>query len=320
MISMSILEIKMPEMVTNTPKSAQVRDYRKAFGVSTSNRLRCLLAHVFPAWIVDNVPIQRNRVIALVSRLVQNLARDIIRSKRQRTEKSATPDFLDKAMRSGGFTDEVLVEQVKTLMAAGHDTTSSTLASAVAMLSQPRYRHIQEKLREEIRENLPSLSRSTLAPSTGIEKMPYLNAVRDEVLRLFAPFSWFFRRSVVDTTICGHPVPKGTDIILCPWGMHRSTEHWGPDAESFNPDRWLKDPSGRGGAKDAYCFFTFGAGPRVCIAERFARNEISTLMAGVFGRFNIDQVEGIPEAPLSHQLTLTRMGGVRVRMTSLEGW
>ena len=298
-----------------------VRDYRKAFGVSTSNRIRCLMAHVFPAWIVDNVPIQRNRDIAMAARLIRNLATRIIYTKRHRqAQKILNYDFLDKAMQSGGFSDAILVEQVKTLLAAGHDTTSSTFASVAAMLSQPKHHHIQEKLRSEIRANLQSVSGSDLASSTNIEKLPYLNAVRNETLRLFPPFSWYFRRSVVDTTICGHKVPKGTDIILCPWGLHRSKEHWGPDAEIFDPDRWLKDPSGRGGAKDAYSFSTFAAGPRNCIAEKFARNEISTLMAGIFGRFRLDCVEGKVEAPLSHQLTLTRIGGVRVRMTVLEGW
>ena len=299
-----------------------VREYRKAFGVSRSNRIRCLLAHVLPAWFVNRAPIQRNKDIAVVTRLVRSIAQNIIYTKRgNSTQKSQNPDFLDKAMQSGGFGDAVLVEQVKTLLAAGHDTTSSTLASAVAMLSQPKYHHVQERMRAEIREKLPSpLTSTTLAPSADIENMTYVNAVRNEILRLFAPFSWYFRRSVVDTTVCGIPVPAGTDVILCPWGMHRSKKLWGADAEDFNPDRWLEDPTGRGGAKDAYCFSTFGAGPRVCIAERFARNEITTLMAGIFGRYRVECADGVPESPLSHQLTLTRMGGVSVHMTTLEGW
>ena len=150
--------------------------------------------------------------------------------------------------------------------------------------------------------------------------MPYLTAVRKAILRLFPPFSWYFRRSVVNTSICGIPVPKDTDIILCPWGLHTLKSHWGPDAEDFNPERWLKDPSGKGGARDAYCFTTFAAGPRVCIAERFARNEISTLMAGIFGRFRVEPARGVAESPLSHQLTLTHVGGVKVKMTLLEDW
>ena len=304
----------------DTGQTQMVRDYRKAFGVSSSNRIRCLLAHILPAWVVDRVPIQRNRDIALVTNLVRQLAWNIIGLKRRLDIKNTNPDILDKTMQSGGFADEVLVEQVKTLLAAGHDTTSSTLASVAAVLSQPRFNDVQERLREEIRENLPSLSNSNLASSNIIENMPYLNAVRNETFRLFPPFSWFFRRSVVDTTVCGHRVPKDTDIILCPWAMHRSTEFWGPDAEEFNPKRWLKDPSGRGGARDPYCFVTFGAGPRVCIAERFARNEVSTLMAGIFGRFRVEEAEGEIDSPLSHQLTLTRIGGVKVRMTLLEGW
>ncbi|KAG8526000.1 uncharacterized protein KY384_000762 [Bacidia gigantensis] len=297
-----------------------VRDYRKAFGVSTSNRIRCLLAHAMPAWIVDNVPIERNRDIAIVKKAMDQVARSIIGLKRQaEIPEKSNPDLLDRVMHNAGFSDTVLIEQVKELFAAGHDTTSSTMASATVMLSRPENRHIQEKVCAEIRKNLPPLSNPILASAIEIENLPYLNAVRDETLRLFPPFSWFFRRTAVDTIICGHRVPKDVDVILCPWGLHRSTESWGPDAEEFKPERWLNDPSGRGGAKDASCLATFGGGPRTCIAERFARNEISTLMAGIFGRFKVEQVEGGSESPLSHQLTLTRVGGVKVRMTPLEG-
>lgn len=298
-----------------------VGNYRKAFGVSTSNRLRCLMAHFFPAWVVNSIPIQRNRDVALVRSVATMLASNILAAKRRCSRLSNQgPDLLDKIMGSGAFSDEELIDQVKTLMAAGHDTTSSTVASAAAILSQPRFKHIQDKVRAEIRASLPSISSPSLASSTEIENLPYLNAVRNELFRLYAPLSWFFRRSVVDTTICNHRVPKGTDIILCPWAMHRSSELWGPDAEEFDPNRWLNDPSGRGGARDPYCLLTFGAGPRVCIAERFARIEISTLLAGIFGRFRVEKVAGEPEPRLSHQLTLTRIGGVKVRMTPLEGW
>lgn len=296
-----------------------VQEYRKAFGVSSSNRIRCLLAYVLPAWIVNLIPIERNKILASVTKMLEGLTYEILNAKRSNI-KGSSPDIFDKIMERGGLPDEVLADQIKTLLAGGHDTTSSTIASVAAVLSQPRYHHVQDKMRAEIREKLPSLSSPMLASATDIEALPYVNAVRNEILRLYPPFSWYFRKSVVDTTICGHRVPKTTNITLCPWGLHRSTELWGPDAEEFNPDRWLKDPSGRGGAKDAYSFNTFSAGPRVCIAERFARNEISTLMAGIFGRFRVEKAEGIKEAPLSHQLVLTRIGGVHVRMTPLEGW
>lgn len=158
-----------------------VRDYRKAFGVSPSNRIRCLLAHILPAWVVDNVPIQRNRDIALVKRLIRQLARNIIGAKRQCDVKSPRQDILDKAMQGGGSHDDVLVEQVKTLFAAGHDTTSSTLASAAAILSQPKFHHIQERLRAEIRTKLPSPTSPNMASATEVENLPYLNAVNNEI-------------------------------------------------------------------------------------------------------------------------------------------
>ena len=54
----------------------------------------------------------------------------------KRVTKAASPDILDLVLHGEGFADDVRVEQVKTLLAAGHNTTSSTIASAAAILSR----------------------------------------------------------------------------------------------------------------------------------------------------------------------------------------
>ena len=320
------------QSLKNPQKHGQLlREYRKVFGVSFSNKIRCVLALVLPSWLVDRVPIKRNREIHHAVRLIERLARKIIFNKRIPLETKPMPssivkasnagDIIDKLKESAAVSDNAVLHQLKTLLAAGHDTTSSTLASAAAVLSQPRYRTIQARLRQEIHNRVGIPAKEVAVSSlSDLENMPYLNAVQNEIWRLYPPFSWFYRRSVVSTSICGFYVPADTNITLCPWALHRSKQIWGPNADQFNPNRWLDDPTGKGGAQDSYSFLTFGAGPRVCIAEQFARKETATILAGIFGSFEIEAVPGLRPSPLSHQLTLTHMGGVRVRMSQLDSW
>jgi cytochrome P450 len=77
--------------------------------------------------------------------------------------------------------------------------------------------------------------------------------------------------------------------MLVPWAINKSKETWGPDADKFNPDRWLSSPtdteSASGVAPSTYSFLTFLHGPRSCIGQSFAKAEFAILLASWIGRF-----------------------------------
>ncbi|EHK97567.1 putative Sterol 26-hydroxylase, mitochondrial [Glarea lozoyensis 74030] len=141
-----------------------------------------------------------------------------------------------------------------TFIAAGHETTSSALTWSLYLLAQNP--SLQTALRAELRSSLPSPSAplpDTFDLPTTLESLPLLHATTNEVLRLYPSVPSTIRLSIRPTSILDTPVPANTRIQLSPWAINRSPSLWGPDAESFNPYRWI-DVDGKanniGGARE----------------------------------------------------------------------
>jgi len=170
-------------------------------------------------------------------------------------------------------------------LAAGHETTATSLQWAILSLCQ--YPHMQTRLRDAL-----SAAKISLAPSTSfsspvpitsevIDNIPYLHAFCMEVLRLYSPVTLTLRITARTTTIQGHVIPKGTRVILGISALNQDKALWGADASEFNPDRWLSlssttDPSSAeetkvervnasGGASSNYAFMTFLHGKLVSL-------------------------------------------------------
>lgn len=181
---------------------------------------------------------------------------------------------------------------------------------------------VQSRLREEIRANLPPITDSSKPISSAdIDHLPYLNAVCSEVLRFYPPVPLTLRVAEVDTSILGQFVPKGTTIILSPWVTNNSTELWGPDAMTFNPDRWMAPGAANsGGARSNYAFLTFLHGPRSCIGQGFAKAEFACLLASWVGRFDMRLANPDHKPEIQNGITARPKGGLHVRMREIEGW
>lgn len=78
--------------------------------------------------------------------------------------------------------------------------------------------------------------------SSSIERLPYLQAFTSEVLRLYPPVPATVRQAVRSTRILSIPIPKGTYVMLFPWAVNTNEAAWGPNAQTFNPDRWIDSP------------------------------------------------------------------------------
>ena len=190
-------------------------------------------------------------------------------------------------MQSGGFSTDDLVNHLMTFLAAGHETTASSLTWALCMLCQ--HPEMQTRLREEVQTHLnASLDRDTKTTITPheIDNLPYLNAVTSEVLRLFPPVPLLFRVAAEDNVILGQHIPKGTAIILPPWAVNADKSLWGEDAAEFDPGRWMRPGTAHTGGVDSnYPFLTFLHGPRSCIGQGFAKSELACLLAAWVGTF-----------------------------------
>lgn len=315
------------------PTNPLIQTYHLVFKPSRQARVLNMLKLVLPGWFVHALPVQRNKEIKAAARTIRNVCYDLIRDKKEKLARKELRDLdiLSAALESGGFSDQDLVDQLMTFLVAGHENVAASLTWAVYMLC--RYPEIQTKLRQEVREHLPSTVHDPTATISSVDidsDMPYLNAVCAEVLRYWAPTPIALREAAVDTTIQGVKVPKGTRVILNMLASNRDATLWGPDAMVFNPDRWLLQHEGDtkyaacGHATSNYAFMTFMHGPRSCIGTSFANAEFACILAMWVGKFEFElkYPKDMDEAKLEIRSGATQrpLKGMHVKVKLLDGW
>ena len=313
------------------PDNELARTYEQLFAPNAQARFLAMLQLLLPGWFVNLLPIKRNSTVEQSSCVIRGVCRELIAEKKQKLANKALDDrdILSVALESGGFTDENLVDQLMTFLAAGHETTASAMTWTVYMLCL--HPEVQDRLREEIRSRLPPLDGAAAASVSAldIEHMPYLNAVCSESLRYYPPAPLSVRVSAVDTTICDTRMPRGTRFMIVPWAVNRSVELWGADAGRFDPGRWLPRFEGDKGAASGhaasnYAFMTFFHGPRSCIGQGYAKAEFACLVAAWVGRFRFELKNEAEyderNMKIKSIVTGKPANGLWVKATVLEGW
>ncbi|EFQ29296.1 cytochrome P450 [Colletotrichum graminicola] len=330
------------------PSNPLAQTYKQVFKPSRQAQLLTLLGMLLPGPLVHHLPFQRNGDIAKAADTIRTTCRELIREKQdKRNRKELTDiDILSVALESGYFTEENLVDQMMTFLAAGHETTAAAMMWAVYCLCL--HPDVQTRLRREIRERLPAPGTPGDITALDIDHMPYLNAVCNEVLRFYSPVPMTLREAAVDTVIDGNKVPKGTRIMLCPWATNKDTSLWGSDAGRFDPERWLvpggggdnnddetnaaaaaasaerKRSAASGGATSNYAFMTFLHGPRSCIGQGFAKAEFACILASWIGRFefSLRHKEEYDEKNLVIKggVTARPSKGLDVYVKVVDGW
>ena len=103
-------------------------------------------------------------------------------------------------------------------------------------------------------------------------------------MRLYPPAWGIAREALADCEIGGYHVPKGTQIFMVQWLVHRDSR-WFDDPEAFKPERWDNDLVKR---LPRCAYFPFGDGPRICIGNHFAMMEAVLLLATIARRFRLE--------------------------------
>ena len=301
------------------PNNELMQTYKRLFAAGRSQRALQLLSFFLPSWFMRALPIRRNNGIDAASLLIQRTCLDLIQQKKLRLEKgTAEKDILSVAIQSGSFDDSDLVNQLMTFLIAGHETSASAVSWGVCMLGA--HPDVQRKLQSEIYSHLPDPRDTFVSISAkDIDSLPYLNAVCNEVLRLYPPVPVTIRVAAHDTTLCGHFMPKNTTIFIPPWAVNTDTTLWGPDAATFNPDRWLSAGKANGGADSNFSFLTFLHGPRSCIGSGFARSELACLLAAWAGAFDTTFADEKYEVAVKNALT-AKPKDLRVYIKPRQVW
>jgi len=208
----------------------------------------------------------------------------------RRKEKVTSTDILGMLMeardqKSGqAMPDRQLVNEIKTLIVAGHETTASTLNWTWYLLSQ--HPEVEKKLSSELNKLLGS----EFPDLDDLPKFAYARQVIDEALRLY-PAGWLMtRKALKDDQLGDYFVPAGTEIYLSPYFIQRHPDLW-EDPDRFNPDRFGPDYSQD---RHPLAMLPFSAGPRNCIGELFARVEMQIHLITIARQLRLRFVERKP--------------------------
>jgi cytochrome P450 family 135 len=193
------------------------------------------------------------------------------------------------------LSDEELLDQIITLLLAGHETTTTGLAWTFERLV--RHSAVMKRLKSEL--------------TTGEDA--YLDAVVNETLRVRPVVDGVWRKLTAPALVAGHRLPAGT--LVFPAISLVQTSAAFPDPEEFRPERFLE------GSPAPYTFIPFGGGPRRCIGASFAIMEMKTVLRAVLQRVELDASGERPEKPRVHHVTQipARGGRMIARRRDLEG-
>ena len=169
-------------------------------------------------------------------------------------------------------------DEVTSLLISGHETTSLSLVWCLALLQQnPQVRAEVENELDEVLAGLP-------AGPADLERLPLLQRVFQETLRLYPPVWMLPRQLTQDVSWEERRLARGSVLVVSPYVIHRRPECW-DDPERFDPSRFL--PEAIRGRSPA-CYLPFGRGHHICLGARAATLEGVIVLANLLRRHRVD--------------------------------
>ncbi len=252
-----------------------------------------------PRWI----PRFFNRGTRRNAASIRGLIRQLTQQRMQEIQTGQAPDDLaTKIMTTADpetgetFDTEEMVDQVAIFFLAGHETSASALAWTLYLLAtHPEW---QEKLATEAQV----LSECDFAV---MSKLRLSRDVFREALRLYPPVPMMVRQSTCPERFRDRDIPKGAQMVLSPWHLHRHERLW-DNPDGFDPARW-QTQNGKDCMRDAY--MPFSAGRRVCTGAGFAMVEGPLILSMILKQFRITAVAERTPVPVAH-LTVRSEDGI----------
>jgi cytochrome P450 len=259
-----------------------------------------------PLRLPESWPTPRNRRAMREIKFLDSLVYRIIEEKK--TLHGAGNDLLSllmDAMDDDGtqMTPQQLRDETMTLFLAGHETTALLLGWTWYLLGEnpAAETRLLDELRAVLGGRAPQVS--------DLMKMPYLQAVLNETLRLYPPAYIMARTSIEPFGLGGYEFGRDTTVLISQWVTQRDARFFGAP-EEFRPERWV---NGSAGKVSAGAYFPFGDGPRRCIGQGFAMLEAALVVATIAQKFRFRLVPGhaVEPEPL---VTLRFRHGLRMKI------
>ncbi|KAH8098675.1 hypothetical protein JL720_1635 [Aureococcus anophagefferens] len=187
------------------------------------------------------------------------------------------------------YSDAEVIWNATQILGAGYDTTSNTLAFTTLLLaSRPE---LQRALRDEVTAAAPAGA----VGADDVAKLPLLNAVLKESMRLYpgAPFLGRLYEKDEAFAYGGATFERNASALVSPYLLGRNAQR------AREPRAWLP----------------FGFGARGCVGMKLAMIEAKLLLAGVVADFHMELARARAPSPTPSSLTLSNAGGVHLALT-----
>lgn len=257
-----------------------------------------------PLWL----PTPRNRRLKRSVERLNELVRGLLAERKAMT--SPPDDLLQLLIEARDddtgerMEDADIVDEMKTFLFAGHETTANSMVWALYLLSH--HPLVQERMRAELHQHVAG-PRVTV---DELKKLVYSGWVVNEAMRVKPPSWRMIRVAIGDDVIGGYSIPAGSLVVLAQFLIHRSPKLW-PDPLRFDPERW--DPA-RAESQHRFAFFPLGGGQRLCVANNFAQLEVRLVLALIVNRYQLELV-GPPDVGHEPLVTMRPRGEIFVRLS-----
>ncbi|KAH9927192.1 cytochrome P450 monooxygenase pc-3 [Epithele typhae] len=262
---------------------------------STAQRLVAERPRIGWVWpIMEVFKSKTDEHMAVVDAFIEPLLQEALRKKDERVKAGETFDvkesqddetLLDHLVKQTSDL-QILHDETLNILLAGRDTTAAALTFGVYLLCQ--HPAVLARLRDEIGGHIGFSRRPTY---DDIRDMKYLRAFLNETLRLYPSVPFDIRFAIKDATVPspdGKPwfIPAKTPVVYSIFNMHRDPKYWGPTADQFDPDRFIDERLNQYLVPNPFIFLPFNAGPRICLGQQFAYNEMSFFIIRLLQNFS----------------------------------
>jgi len=251
------------------------------------NVVRVFLPVEVPSWVPTPSNIRFNRALAVLDGFIADVIAHRRSSGVARTDLLAAYLTARDDEHGTGLDDRLLRDEMITLLSAGHETVSDSLAwTFFELMKHP-----------DCYDRVCAEADATSSKSNPLEAagaVPYTTMAFQEGLRLYPPGWGFLRTALKEDEILGYRIPAGTRLVLSPYLMHRDARLW-DEPERFDPERFTPE---RSAGRHRFAWFPFSAGPRMCIGAGMAMLEAQLLIAMLSRAVRFELVEGQAIRPL----------------------
>ncbi|XP_041674868.1 probable cytochrome P450 313a2 [Drosophila eugracilis] len=228
---------------------------------------------------------RRERAVSTISKTMDNILDKKMRSHPESNPESEMKIIIERGIelfRIGEMPFEELKSECGSLIVAAFETTAHTVYHTLVLLAM--FPECQNIVFKEIKDIFPMVGDFEVTYE-DLQKVPYLDRVLNETLRLIPSVPISVREPSEDFRLSnGVVIPKGVLIVIDIFSAHRNPDHWGPEADNFNPDNFIPENIGE---KHPFAYIPFSRGKRNCIGWRYGTLSSKLALVKILRNFEV---------------------------------